>query len=95
MPSLPANPKNQGMLSQMMVRHRLNPVQVAEMLEVASNRPCRPRTVISWLTHRAKPSARNCPDWAIRNLKELLGAEGTEGCGGGDAGDPGVVSGGV
>lgn len=59
---------NQGKLQAIIAENDYTQLQVAQLLEARTGRPCSLRTVQAWLANPALPSARACPDWAIRAL---------------------------
>lgn len=44
----------------------------AVLIEAVTLRPCKERTVRSWLNDPDKPSSRPCPDWAIAALEKAI-----------------------
>lgn len=59
---------NQTQLQAIIVKHGYTQLQVSQILEARTGRPCSLRTVQAWLANPDLPSARACPDWAINAL---------------------------
>jgi hypothetical protein len=59
---------NQSQLQAIIAKNGYTQLQVSQILEVRTGRPCRLRTVQAWLANPDLPSARACPDWAINTL---------------------------
>lgn len=45
----------------------------AVLIAAVTQRPCKERTVRSWLNDPSKPSSRPCPDWALAALEKAIG----------------------
>lgn len=59
---------NQAKLQAIIAENGYTQLQVAQILEARTERPCSLRTVQAWLANPGLASARACPDWAIRAL---------------------------
>lgn len=59
---------NQIKLQAIIAKNGYTQLQVSQILESRTGRPCSLRTVQAWLASPDLPSARACPDWAIRAL---------------------------
>lgn len=68
---------NQEMLRVLLAEHNVSQVRAAGLIAEQTARPCSPRTIRAWLADAKLPSARVCPEWAIRALRSALGIEAT------------------
>jgi len=59
---------NQTQLKSLIASRNYTQAQVAQLLSEHTGRPCSLRSVQAWLADPALPSARPCPEWAIRVL---------------------------
>jgi len=51
----------------------INQKESAKLIKMLTRRPCSERAVHSWLNDPEKPSSRNCPDWAVEALEQVIG----------------------
>lgn len=47
--------------------------EAAVLIAAVTQRPCKERTVRSWLNDPDKPSSRPCPDWALAAIEKAIG----------------------
>lgn len=59
---------NQIQLQAIIAKNGYTQLQVSQILESRTGRPCSLRTVQAWLANPDLPSARTCQDWVIRAL---------------------------
>jgi hypothetical protein len=55
---------------------KLSQQRAAEIIALASGRPCSVRTMRSWLADDTVPTSTKCPDWAEPLLRDGLIREG-------------------
>lgn len=53
-------------------QHDLTQAKAADLIAKVTMRPCSPRTVRAWLSSSDLPSARPCPDWAVKALAKSI-----------------------
>lgn len=53
-------------------QYSITQAKSAELIAAVTQRPCSARTVRSWLNDPEKPSARECPDWAVAALQKAI-----------------------
>lgn len=63
---------NRMRYQQLLDAHGITQVYSATLIEAVTKRPCSPRTVRAWLNDPAKPSSRQCPDWAVSALEQAI-----------------------
>lgn len=60
---------NRTRLRELLEKHDLKQHEGAALICAYTHRPCAVRTVRAWLADPSKPSAYDCPDWAISALE--------------------------
>jgi hypothetical protein len=63
---------NKDALVFLIFKARITQEEAARLIAQETKRPCSVRAVRSWLADPEKPSARPCPEWAVRALEERL-----------------------
>lgn len=59
---------NRSKLKTLLEKHSLTQARGASLICAQTQRPCSVRAIRSWLASPEKPSARSCPDWALKAL---------------------------
>jgi hypothetical protein len=62
----------QNQLRVLLDQHNLTQAAAAEAIAKVTMRPCSQRTVRAWLASATLPSARPCPEWAVKALAKAL-----------------------
>lgn len=59
-------------LRQIMVEAELDTMKVAALLEQKTKRKYSLRTVQAWVASEYKASSRECPEWVLENLEQII-----------------------
>lgn len=65
---------NRDKLRQLLDDYDMTQAKAAELIAVATKRPCSSRAVRSWLNNPDSPNSRPCPDYALDALHAALDA---------------------
>ena len=64
--------KNQEKYAALLAAAGITQAASAELIAAETQRPCSVRAVRAWLADPSKPSARECPEWAVQALERRL-----------------------
>ncbi|MCB1659170.1 MAG: hypothetical protein H6997_08700 [Moraxellaceae bacterium] len=69
------NSQNKQRLHALMVKANLDTVVIKQLLEQHTKRKYSIRTVQAWAADSSKASSRECPEWVLENLEQIVDAK--------------------